>query len=106
MNNEKQREHFRLKFPVSYRPSFLVGKDSYKIVDISEYGVKLKLDEPSVFSVKDDFRGFISFLDGMQCSFSGQVVRIEPGFAGLRLSTQIPPVLIRTEALYIIDHCS
>jgi PilZ domain len=106
MKNEKQREYFRLKFPVSYRPSFLMGPDSYKIVDVSEYGMKLKLNQFPVFTVKDNVRGAISFLDGAKCNLSGQVVRIEPGFAGLHLSTQIPPDLIKTEALYIIEHCS
>ena len=106
MNNEKQREYFRLKFPISYRPSFSMGSDSYQIVDISEYGAKLKLDEPPVFAVKDNFKGSVSFLDGIKCSLNGQVIRIEPGFAGLHLTTQIPPNLIRTEALYIIEHCS
>jgi len=104
MNNEKQREYFRLKYPVSYRPAFMMDIDSYEIVDVSEYGVKVKIDLDLSFMVDEHFMAYIVFRDGRVFDLSGKVVRIDQGYAGLELSTPLPYKLIRSEALHIIKN--
>jgi len=104
MNNEKQREYFRLKFPVSYRPAFMMGIDSHEIIDASEYGVKVKIDQDQGFMVDEHFMAYIVFRDGRVFDLSGKVVRVDQGYAGLELSVPLPYKLIRSEALYIINN--
>jgi PilZ domain len=104
MKDQKQREYYRLAYPGSYRPSFMIDIDNYEIEDVSEYGVKVKVNEDPAFMVDDNFMATIAFPDGKEFDLSGQVVRIDHGFAGLQLNTPLPLSLIRSESLYIINN--
>ena len=106
MKGERQRAHYRLKFPVPYRPSFMMDVNRYEIMDVSEYGVKLKVDNSPCFMEEENFIASIVFPDGRVFDLSGQVVRIDEGFAGLQLDAPLSISLIRSEALHIISHYS
>ncbi len=106
MNDYNQREYFRLAYPQTYRPSLVVDIDQYEIEDVSEFGMKVKIDEDPAFMVKDSIRAVIAFPDGKEFDLSGQVVRVDEGYAGLRLETPLPLSLIRSETLYIMNNFS
>ena len=106
MKDEKQREYFRVRFPVPYRPSFMMELDTYEVVDVSEYGVKVRTDQNASFMVDEYFMASMTFPDGRMFDLSGQVVRVENDCAGLELSTPLPLRLIRSEALYVIQNYS
>lgn len=104
MQNEKQREHFRLVYPENHRPSLIMDVDNYEVENVSEYGLKLKTITDLDFMVDDEIMATISFPDGREFDLSGHVVRLEEGAAGLHLETPLPMSVIRSETLYIMYH--
>jgi len=102
MKGQKQREYYRLVYPDSYRPSLMMSIDNYEIEDVSEYGIKLRVEEDSAFMVNDNIMATIAFPDGREFDLSGHVVRVDQSCAGLVLDTPLPLSVIRSETLYII----
>lgn len=102
MQNEKQREHFRLIYPETHRPSLIMDVDNYEVENVSEYGIKFKTYSDLDFMVNDEIMATISFPDGREFDLSGHVVRLEKGAAGLQLETPLPMSVIRSETLYIM----
>ena len=106
MKENKQREYFRLAYPKIHRPSLVMDIDNYEISDVSEYGMKVKIDDDPAFMVDDSVIAIITFLDGREFDLSGQVIRIDNGYAGLQLETPIPLSVIRTETLFLMNNYS
>ena len=103
MKKEKQRQYHRLVYPDSYRPSLMIDNVyDYEIADVSEYGLKVKVDDDLAFMVDDSVMAAIAFPGGKEFDLSGKVVRVEQGFAGLQLNAPLPQSVITSEALYII----
>lgn len=103
MKNEKQRQYHRLVYPDSYRPSLMMDASyNYEIADVSEFGLKVKVDDDLGLMVNDTVRAVISFPYGKEFDLSGQVVRVDNGYAGLQLDEPLPQSVITSEALYLI----
>ena len=103
MMEEKQREYYRLTYPQSYRPVLTMDFDQYEVEDISEYGIKLKVDaDDPTFMLNDHVMAIIKFPDGREFDLSGRVVRTHDGCVGLALDTALPLSLIRSESLYVL----
>ncbi|RDH84041.1 MAG: hypothetical protein DIZ80_07865 [endosymbiont of Galathealinum brachiosum] len=103
MKDNKQREYFRLAYPQVHRPSLVIDIDNYEIADVSEYGMKVKIDDDPAFLVDDSVIAIIAFPDGREFDLSGQVIRVDHGYAGLQLETPIPLSVIRSETLYLMN---
>ena len=104
MKNTSQREFYRLAYPNSYRPTLWIDVDQYEIEDVSEYGMKVKIDDDLAFMVDDKVAATIAFPGGREFDLSGQVVRLDEGYAGLQLKTPLPLNVIRSESLYIMTN--
>ena len=103
MKEEKQREYYRLAYPDVHRPMLLLGYDQYEVEDISEFGIRLKVDEDDpTFAMGDEVEATIAFPEGREFDLTGRVVRIHDGFVGIELETSLPDSLIRSEALHIL----
>ena len=102
MKDEKQRVYYRLAYPDSCRPTLVMDFQDYEIEDVSEYGVKFKIDDDLTFMVDDTVMATIAFPDGKEFDLIGRIVRVEQGYAGLHLDAPLPLELIRTEAQYVI----
>ena len=104
MEGHKQREYYRLEYPNSYHPSLMIDVDGFEILDLSEFGLKVKVNEDLEFRINDNILGIISFPDGKEFDLEGEVVRIEEGCVGLQLLTPLPLRLIRSEHMFIINN--
>lgn len=104
MKEYSQRECFRLLYPRSHRPSLMINIDSYEVEDVSEHGVKFRIDDDPAFMVDDNVTAIIAFPDGKEFDLSGQVVRIDNEFAGLELDTPFPLSVIKEQTLYIMNN--
>lgn len=104
MKDYNQREYFRLVYPQAHRPTLIVDIDNYEIEDVSEYGMKVRIDNDPAFMVDDSIIATIAFPDGKEFDLSGQVVRIDDEYAGLQLETPLPLSVIRAESLYIMNN--
>ncbi len=102
MQNVKQREYFRLAYPQVHRPKLLMEDEGYEVEDVSEYGVKVKIDSDLAFMIHDHVMATIEFPDGREFDLSASVVRIDHEYAGLQLETPLPNSLIRSEALNVM----
>ena len=102
MKDEKQREYYRLAYPQMQRPTLAMGLDEYEVEDVSEYGIKLKIQDELDFILDDQVMATIIFPDGREFDLSGYIVRLEHGFAGLRLLTPLPNSLIRSQAMSVL----
>ena len=45
MARDQQRSFFRLEYPAGARPSFVSGKRSFDVIDISEKGLRFKISQ-------------------------------------------------------------
>lgn len=106
MKDYSQREYYRLIYPHAHRPSLVIDIDNYEIADVSEYGMKVRIDDDPAFMVADRVIATIAFPDGKEFDLSGQVVRIDDDYAGLQLETPLPLSVIRSESLYIMNNFS
>lgn len=104
MKDHKQREYYRLKYPQSYRPCLLVDIENYEIEDISEHGMKFKIDSDQDFLLNENIMASIAFPDGKEFDLSGHIIRIENDYASIELDTILPLSLIRSEYIYISDN--
>ncbi|MCW9015111.1 MAG: PilZ domain-containing protein [Gammaproteobacteria bacterium] len=103
MNNEKQREYFRLAYPQVHRPVLSFDYDQYDIEDISEFGIKIIVDsDDPTFAMGDHVMAMIVFPEGREFDIGGHVVRIQDGYVGLQLDTPLPQSLIRSEAMQVL----
>jgi PilZ domain len=106
MKEENQREYYRLSYPDTHRPSLVIDVDNYEIADVSEYGMKVKIDSDPAFMVADSIIATIAFPDGKEFDLSGEVVRIHEDYAGLKLETPLPLSVIREESLFLMNNYS
>lgn len=101
---EQKRQYFRVEYPESYRPSLTTEVEQFSIQDVSEYGIRVKVNENSLLTLERSVLATIAFCDGNAFELTGQVVRINEGFAGFQLATPLPLSLIRSEHLYLIKN--
>lgn len=106
MKEFNEREFTRLAYPEAHRPLLMVDVDKFEIVDVSEYGMKVKTDNDPAFMINDQVSAVIEFTDGKEFDLSGQVVRLGHNYAGLHLQTPLPQGVISSESLYLINTSS
>ncbi|MDH5767265.1 MAG: PilZ domain-containing protein [Gammaproteobacteria bacterium] len=104
MSDVKQRQHYRLNYPEVYRPLLVVDVCDYEIEDISQYGLKFKVDDDLSFLIEDEILAVITFPSGKEYELSGQVIRVDQGYVSVKLDTPLPLDLIKSESLHVHYH--
>jgi hypothetical protein len=87
-----RRHHFRLEYPAAERPQLVFGGQNASVVDLSEGGVRLRLERRLQVVVGERIVGAIVFANGDRCSVAGFVRRIDSmrGEATLQLEDGVP----------------
>jgi PilZ domain len=101
---EQKREHFRVTFPRSYHPSLELDSETYEIYDVSEFGVKFKVDGDNPFMANELVIASIIFPDDEMIELSGQIVRIDGDYVSMKLASPLPLGKIRAAHLHIIKN--
>lgn len=101
---EHHRDYFRIEFPTTYRPIIRLEDGQHEVMDVSECGVRFKINENNHFRVNEDLTAIIQFPDGEIYDCSGQVVRINEHAVSMSLSSYLPLKKIRSEHLYLLNH--
>jgi len=101
---EHHRDFFRVEFPRTYYPVIHLEDGQLDVVDVSECGVRFKLNDHKRFTVNDDLVAIIRFPDGDIYDCSGQIVRMDEHAASIVLSNPLPLKKIRSEHLYLLNH--
>ena len=101
---EQKREYFRVEFPNIYRPFLVMNNEKFEIEDVSEFGMRFKVDELNLFLVNELIVADIVFPDGNMFELSGNIVRIDNGYVSMELSIPLPLSKIRAEHTYLLKH--
>lgn len=101
MAYERPREHYRIQYPLAARPHFLVEGRRYQVVDLSETGMRLRLDRPDGPEVGGEIRGTIRFRRGEEVVVAGVVVRVADDHAAVRLDIPLPFRVVLDEQRYL-----
>jgi hypothetical protein len=107
--NESNREFFRLTYPRSGRPKFVVRGKSYDVAEVSEHGLRVTLPqaEREDWAVETTVCGRVQFSDDGAFDVLGEVVRHDDGSGDLqcviRLSDGIPYARIVAEQRFMLQ---
>ena len=74
---ESNREFYRLTYPLSGRPELVVEGKTFPVVDISEGGMRLQVQQAEMQSwpVGEAVCGHVRFSDGESFQVAGEIVR-------------------------------
>jgi len=98
----QRREHYRISYPDTLRPLILTESKTYKIIDISVDGVRLKTDKAETFSAGNIFSGYIKFYDDPELvDFNGQILRTDNDEIIVFFENPITIQRIKIENLFI-----
>lgn len=95
---KQRREFFRVVYPKEVRPLCKTKKFEFKVIDISEGGVRLTIEQAeSILKVGLVFDATIVFLDQSQVAISGKILRVEKEAFVVRTTKGIPLQKIMAE---------
>jgi hypothetical protein len=73
----QQRDHYRLEYPVTDRPTVLVNGLQFEVIDASEGGLKFNCKFSFAPAKDSPFKGTIFFRDGKSFDIQGTVIRYD-----------------------------
>lgn len=102
-SGQKRRRHFRILYPESARPELFDDQgQQFQIYDISEEGVKFFYVPFDNQVIPMKLKGTVGLLCGAVPHVEGEIIRVEPELAVLKLEKPIPYKIIHKEELYLI----
>ena len=99
---EQKREYYRVEYPLNDRPALLSMDDEFEVVDISEGGLKFKVEASEHFSVGDELGGKIKFSDNYTFDCKGKIIRIDDDNVAINYAHHLPLERVRLEHLLLI----
>ncbi|MCW9013914.1 MAG: PilZ domain-containing protein [Gammaproteobacteria bacterium] len=104
--SKQQREYYRINYPMAERPSLISREEEFEVIDVSEYGVKFKIQEISPFILGEEVTADIRFSDDEVYPCSGHINRYTNKEVVILLETPIPLNKIRSEHIHLINRRS
>jgi hypothetical protein len=98
------REHYRIQYPTRARPTLEAGGRRYPVADLSEGGMRIRLDGGPEPKVGDTLQGTLKFAQGDTIEVRGRVLRVDDGNIAVRLDAGVPFKVILDEQRYLRDH--
>ena len=101
-DRENERQSYRLLFPVTEQPVFVVGGTTYQVLDCSEHGVRYIVPGGELPAMGSQVRGMLRFRPGTReeekVDVQGTVVRhAADNQAAIKLGRPIPYALLMGE---------
>jgi len=101
---ENRREHYRIRYPLRFRPVFKYTGKKFEIIDISESGIKFFCENTEDFTAGQEVKGTLMFNDGTSMIIKGNILRIYKRTAIVWLSVHIPFRHIIREQRFLKTH--
>ncbi len=95
----ERRTHYRLRYPIAERPTARIEDRDYEVSEISERGVKIRLESVSGLAVEQRFAGVLRFEDGETLGIEGVVLRSDGKESVLKLAQGISQKRIVAEQI-------
>lgn len=99
-----EREHYRIVYPSSARPLFVAGIVVREVVDVSEQGIRFRLNSGEASEPGDPIDGLVRFRRGEEVKVTGTVVRVVGQEVAVHLSVGVPLRIIIDEQRYLREH--
>jgi PilZ domain-containing protein len=99
-----ERQYFRIQYPVAIRPQIVAGGRSLEVIDLSERGVRFKLDEEASYAVGDAFAGTVRLRRSEPVEVRGTVVRVTTRDIAVKLEIGVPLRVIIDEQRFLREH--
>lgn len=84
------RAFYRLVYPIVCRPVLHLAGGSYPIFDLSEAGIRFRVDEHGEWTIGTTFSGQVLLETAGAVDIEGEVVRIQGVDIGARLIRGVP----------------
>ena len=97
MPDPREREHYRIAYPIAERPQLLLGDDAYEVLDCSERGLRCGVGRGVNPTVGDEIRGVVRFRRGAEVHVAGVITRVEAGGVSVRLAGGGIPLRVMLE---------
>jgi hypothetical protein len=104
MTHHFEREHYRIQYPTAARPRIVVEGRSFDVIDLSERGVRFRVDEGISFSLGDAVAGTVRFRRNESAEVTGSVVRIAGREVAAKLDVGVPLRVIIEEQRFLREH--
>jgi hypothetical protein len=95
------RAFYRLVYPIVCRPVLRVGDGSFPILDLSEAGIRFRVDDRFDWRVGAVFTGEIILHTAGRVEVKGEVVRLQGTELGARLIKGVPFSVMMEEQRYL-----
>jgi len=97
-----RRALYRIAYPLNERPTLVVGRFVYDVVDCSERGLCYSVKDRRLPALGTPLGGTVNFHGGLDVEVEGEVLRIRAGLVVLALEAPgIPFAAIMSEQRYL-----
>jgi hypothetical protein len=105
-NYSKQRQYYRIRYPLSYRPKVRIQGEDYEsdAVELSERGIRFLYEGKIILSEGLDLEVNVTFHDGESFELKGEILRVAKEDVIVRFSDSLPPSRIIQEQIYLRNH--
>ena len=87
---QDKRNHFRIKFPIGFRPTVSMDMGTFEVIDLSEFGIKFDGEQIDWTPYDKPMEMVISFPGGDSKKVEGKVLRIANNEVVVLLSIPVP----------------
>jgi len=100
---EQRREYYRVEYPILDRPVLSAKAGQFEVIDVSEFGVRFKQENPCLFEPGMHLDARIRFNDGNEFECRGRVLRCDEESVSAQLHKPISMQRIRAESIYLLQ---
>ncbi|HZE74603.1 MAG TPA: PilZ domain-containing protein [Gemmatimonadales bacterium] len=104
MSDSLEREHYRIQYPPAARPRILIEDRSFDVIDLSERGIRFRVEEGVTFPVGREVSGAIRFRRNEPVEVMGSVVRVAALEVAVKLDVGVPLRTIIEEQRFLREH--
>jgi c-di-GMP-binding flagellar brake protein YcgR len=97
----QRRQYFRIRYPAKLAPEIVIWARNFRVVDISEMGVRFTNPDKLEFPIGYVVRGVITFYDKESLQVSGSVAWANGDDVALRLVKGIPFSRVLSEQAFL-----
>lgn len=104
MTGPSERAHHRIQYPPAARPHLVIDADSREVIDLSEGGVRFRVEEAMSFSIGAVVAGTVRFRRTEPVVVKGTVVRVAGREVAVKFELGVPLRTIIEEQRFLREH--
>jgi len=99
-----ERAYYRIEYPTRERPTLEAHGRVYEVIDICESGVRYRVEDTRP-KPGDSLHAKVRFRRGEEIAVSGEIIRVQDGYAAVRLDPPgVPLRIILEEQKFLLRH--